>query len=98
MPAPTYSPPKMLGQKWEKLVWNAAFNSLTALSGLNTRTWLDSSEDAVNITKRLMSEIVNVAKADGAETRESLAEDLIKQVCDFKCSVTVLMGLIGVGH
>lgn len=81
MAAPVYSPPDMQVQKWEKLAWNAAFNSLTALAGLNTHTWLESSSGAEAVTTRLMKEIMNVAKAEGVFVRVDLAEVLVEQVC-----------------
>lgn len=71
----------MQTQKWEKLVWNAAFNGFTALSGLPTRTWLESSDEAVEVTRRLMSEIVDVAAIHNVSVRKNLVEELIEQVC-----------------
>lgn len=80
MPAPIYSAAEMQIQRWEKLAWNAAFNSFTAITGLNTRTWLDSSDDAIPTTKRLMREIIAVAHANGVLVRKDLDEILVNQV------------------
>jgi ketopantoate reductase len=80
MPAPIYSSAEMQIQRWEKLVWNAAFNSFTAITGLNTRTWLRSSDDAIPMTKRLMKEIIAVAHANGVLVRKDLDEILVNQV------------------
>lgn len=68
-------------QKWEKVVWNAAFNSLTALTQLDTLAWLNSSPEALAMTRRLMKEIMLVAEKCGATgVRKDLDEVLLKQV------------------
>lgn len=78
----------MQTQKWEKLVWNAAFNGFTALSGLPTRTWLESSDEAVEVTRRLMSEIVDVAEIHNVCVRTNLVDELIEQVCVYFTSLS----------
>ena len=55
--------PNIQIQRWEKVVWNAAWNSLTTLTLMDTHSWLSSSEDAIPMTKRLMKEVVDVARA-----------------------------------
>jgi len=59
---------------------NAVFSGLTALSGLDSLSWLKSSDEAMRVTRRLMSEIINVAAADGVIIRDSYADELIEQV------------------
>ncbi|KAI1814435.1 2-dehydropantoate 2-reductase [Poronia punctata] len=51
--------------RWEKVVWNAAWNSLTTLTDLDTHSWLDSSVDAEPLTRKLMGEVISVAQASG---------------------------------
>ncbi|KAJ0154725.1 putative 2-dehydropantoate 2-reductase [Colletotrichum tanaceti] len=57
--------PDVQVQRWEKVVWNAAWNSLTTLTLLDTHAWLGSSPDATLMTRRLMGEVVDVARACG---------------------------------
>jgi len=59
---------------------NAVFSGLTALSGMDSLSWLKSSDEAMRVTRRLMSEIINVAAADGVIIRDSYADELIEQV------------------
>jgi len=59
---------------------NAVFSGLTALSGLDSLSWLKSSDEAMRVTRRLMSEIINVAAADGVIITDSYAVELIEQV------------------
>lgn len=49
-------------QRWEKVVWNAAWNPLTTLTNVDTQTWLKSSPEATPMTRRLMREVIDVAK------------------------------------
>jgi len=52
-------------ERWYKVMWNAAWNSLTALSGVDIHRWLDASPASKIVTRRLMQEIVNIAEALG---------------------------------
>ncbi|KAJ6090298.1 Ketopantoate reductase ApbA/PanE [Penicillium sp. IBT 16267x] len=62
--------------RWEKTVWNVAWNSITALTMVDTQTWLHSSEDAEPFTRRLMQEVINIARGCGV----NLADDLIQKL------------------
>ena len=67
--------------RWEKVIWNIAWNSLTTLTGCDTETWLHSSPEAMNMTQRLMGEAVDVAKACGVpEIEHKLVDTLIERV------------------
>ncbi|KAJ5102491.1 hypothetical protein N7532_003020 [Penicillium argentinense] len=65
-------------QRWEKVVWNAAWNSLTALTMVDTQTWLHSSPDAEPYTRRLMREVIQIARGCGVP----LADELVDQLMD----------------
>ena len=67
-------------QRWEKVVWNVAWNSLTTLTLMDTQSWLSSSTEATPLTRKLMIEVITVAKACGIPIEESLADDLINKV------------------
>lgn len=47
---------------------NAAWNGLTALTDLDSTTYLQSSPGAEPLTRRLMHEIITIARALGIET------------------------------
>ena len=67
--------------RWEKVIWNIAWNALTTLTGCDTETWLHSSPEAMSTTKRLMGEAVDVAKACGVpEIEHTLVDTLIEEV------------------
>ncbi|VUC25725.1 unnamed protein product [Clonostachys rosea] len=55
--------PNIQVQRWEKVVWNAAWNSLTTLTLMDTHSWLSSSDDSTPLTRTIMTEVINVAKA-----------------------------------
>ncbi|KAF7718571.1 2-dehydropantoate 2-reductase [Penicillium ucsense] len=62
-------------KRWEKVVWNAAWNSVTTLTMVDTQTWLHSSPDAEPFTRKLMFEVITIARACGVP----LGDDLIDQ-------------------
>lgn len=66
--------------RWEKCVWNAAWNPLTALTQCNTTTWLESSTEAISSTKQLMREMITVAQRCDVPLKLELADELIDKV------------------
>ena len=68
----------MQAKRWEKVVWNVAWNSLTALTMVDTQTWLHSSDDAEPFTRQLMREVIHIARGCGVR----LADDLVDQLMD----------------
>lgn len=67
-------------QRWEKVVWNVAWNSLTTLTMLNTHAWLSSSDNATPLTKKLMQEVISVAQGAGVPLKDSLTDTLIARI------------------
>ncbi|KAL4882706.1 ketopantoate reductase PanE/ApbA-domain-containing protein [Aspergillus karnatakaensis] len=67
-------------RRWEKVVWNAAWNPITTLTDQDVASWLSSSADAVDYTRRIMGEVIAVAAAVGVELREGLVEELLERV------------------
>ncbi|OKL63251.1 hypothetical protein UA08_01845 [Talaromyces atroroseus] len=68
-------------QRWQKVVWNAAWNSLTTATLLDTHSWLESSPEAVPMTRRLMNEVIDVGRACGVTALEhSLTDSLIEKI------------------
>ncbi|KAJ9293517.1 hypothetical protein DTO271G3_7782 [Paecilomyces variotii] len=72
--------PNIQVQRWEKVVWNAAWNSLTTLTLLDTKSWLGSSPDALPLTRRLMTEVIDVARKVGVPIEHSLVDTLIEKI------------------
>jgi 2-dehydropantoate 2-reductase len=66
-------------QRWEKVVWNVAWNSLTTLTLLDTHTWLESSPEAMPMTRRLMREVIDVGRMCGVS---ALQYDLVDKLVD----------------
>lgn len=67
-------------QRWEKVVWNVAWNSLTTLTLLDTHSWLSSSPEARPMTRRLMCEVIDVAKRCNVPIEHELADRLIAKI------------------
>ncbi|KAK5708091.1 i-AAA protease yme1 [Elasticomyces elasticus] len=65
--------------KWEKVVWNVAWNSLTTLTGVDTQTWLKTPE-AMSMTRRLMREVIDVAKRCDVPLEHSLVDVHIERI------------------
>ncbi|KAI0506035.1 2-dehydropantoate 2-reductase [Xylaria bambusicola] len=72
--------PDIQVQRWEKVVWNAAWNSLTTLTMLDTHNWLKSSPEATPLTQRLMREVIDVANKCNVPLEYSLADRLINKI------------------
>ncbi|KAI8624998.1 2-dehydropantoate 2-reductase [Xylariaceae sp. FL1651] len=72
--------PNIQVQRWEKVVWNAAWNSLTTLTMLDTHSWLNSSPSATPLTRRLMHEVIDVAQKCDVPLEYSLADRLIDKI------------------
>lgn len=66
--------------RWEKVVWNAAWNALTTLTRSDTHAWLASSADAPPLTTRLMREVIAVARGLGVPLADALADDLVRRI------------------
>ncbi|KAI9470535.1 MAG: 2-dehydropantoate 2-reductase [Benjaminiella poitrasii] len=50
--------------RWQKLFWNAAFSPVCAMTGMNT-TQLLANEEAMNVVKSVMKEVIDAANAHG---------------------------------
>ncbi|HZO80200.1 MAG TPA: 2-dehydropantoate 2-reductase [Candidatus Binataceae bacterium] len=68
--------PRMRMLRWEKLLWNGAFNPVTALSRRCVGDVIDTPEGLATV-RALMREIVAVARAEGAELSEA---DIERQI------------------
>lgn len=62
--------------RWDKLIWNGAFNTVTTLTRRRVGEILDDSE-GLKLTRALMQEIVNVARAEGAKISDDRIDGYI---------------------
>jgi 2-dehydropantoate 2-reductase len=64
-------------QRWQKVVWNAAWNSITTMTLMDSLSWLDSSSEAMPVTRQLMNEVIDVGRACGVTTLEHGLVDVL---------------------
>lgn len=69
----------MQTKRWEKVVWNAAWNSLTSLTLLDTRSWLNS-EGGMSLARQLMTEVIDVARKCDVYLSYNLIDVLIDRI------------------
>lgn len=67
-------------KRWEKCVWNACWNPITTLTMVDTHTWLKSSTESTPMTKRLMIEMIEVARHCGVPLEYDLADSLMDKM------------------
>ncbi|TIA10854.1 2-dehydropantoate 2-reductase [Aureobasidium pullulans] len=67
-------------KRWEKVVWNVAWNPLTTLTMQDTQQWLSSSKESVSVTKRLMREVIGVARRSGVALEYGLVDILMERI------------------
>lgn len=72
--------PNVQKERWEKVVWNAAWNPLTTLTAVPVQTWLDSSDESLNVTRQLMREVIDVGRKCGVPLEYGLVDQLIEKV------------------
>lgn len=67
-------------KRWEKVIWNAAWNPLTTLTGTSVQSYLKSGPAATATAKGLMREVLLVAQTLGVPLSDSLPNDLVDKV------------------
>jgi 2-dehydropantoate 2-reductase len=76
---------EMQVKRWEKVIWNIAWNSLTTLTMLNTEQFLvHSSEYAIPLSRKLMHEAVTVARACNVNIDYSVIDALMDKTLGTK--------------
>ncbi|HEY6421374.1 MAG TPA: 2-dehydropantoate 2-reductase [Candidatus Binataceae bacterium] len=58
--------PRIMTLRWDKLIWNSAFNAVTTLTRRRVGEILDDPE-SLNLVRTLMTETLTVARAEGAD-------------------------------
>jgi 2-dehydropantoate 2-reductase len=66
--------------KWEKVVWNAAWNTLTALTQVDTHALLSSSPNAPPLSRQLMKEVIDVARKCEVPLEYELVDRLMDRI------------------
>lgn len=72
------------GKRWEKVIWNAAWNSISTITQTSAQFWMDSSPQAVTMIKRLMREMVEVAKHVGVRLDPGLPDRFCDKMAELK--------------
>lgn len=72
--------PNIQVQRWQKVVWNAAWEPLTVLTLMGALSWLSLSKEAMPMTRRLMKEVIDVARAFDMSIEYSLVDRLIVRI------------------
>ncbi|KAJ6508429.1 ketopantoate reductase PanE/ApbA C terminal-domain-containing protein [Mycena sanguinolenta] len=67
----------VLPDRWVKVIWNSAWNSLTALTQLRTRDFIATSSSAQEVARAILSEGINVAKAKGIAIPEDTLDSMM---------------------
>jgi len=62
--------------RWEKLIWNGALNTVATLTRRRVGEIIDDPE-GLKLLRTLMQEIVNVARAEGANISDDRIEEYI---------------------
>ncbi|KAJ7288031.1 ketopantoate reductase PanE/ApbA C terminal-domain-containing protein [Mycena rebaudengoi] len=75
---------------WVKLIWNSAWNSLTALTQLRTSDFIVTSSSAQSVARHIFSEGIEVARAKGIAIPDDTFDTLMAQytsITGFKSSM-----------
>lgn len=72
--------PNIQIQRWSKVVWNCAWNPLTTLTMVDTQTWLKSSPEATPTTRRLMREVIDIARRCNVPIDYDLVDTLMAKI------------------
>lgn len=67
-------------EKWSKCTLNAAWNPLTTLTMAVTHTWLKSSPESTPMMKRLMFEMIDIAKKCDVPIDYKLIDTLMDKI------------------
>lgn len=67
-------------RRWQKIVWNATWNPLTALTMLDTQSWLHSSGDADPLCRKLMREVIDIGRRCGVDLKYDLIDKLMARI------------------
>ncbi len=84
--------PHVERSRWQKLVWNAAFNPISVLAGALDTEALLKQEELTELARKAMGEVLTLARAAGHDLPESSVEqnlDATRSMKPFKTSMLV---------
>jgi 2-dehydropantoate 2-reductase len=71
-------------ERWVKVIWNACWNAVTTATQLRTNRFLEASPYALELSRSIMGEVVQVARAKGLTVPEGTIDKLIEQCTSVK--------------
>ncbi len=83
---------KVTRERWQKMVWNAAFNPISVLGGRADTLQMVDVPESEKLVRQVMKEVLALAKATGNELQDELIEGIIdrnKKMRPFKTSMLV---------
>ncbi|KAJ7451603.1 ketopantoate reductase PanE/ApbA C terminal-domain-containing protein [Mycena latifolia] len=63
--------------RWLKVIWNSAWNSLTTLTQISNTQFMSTSPNAIFVARSIFSEGINVAKAKGFAIPENTLDEMM---------------------
>lgn len=78
--------------RWEKLLWNIAFNTLSVLGNKANTSAIVNSPSALKLAKSLMSEIISIAKYENNSPGKKMITEMIertKKMNPYKTSMLI---------
>jgi len=78
--------------RWQKLVWNAAFNPVSVLGGAIDTLGILGAPGGESLIRQIMSEVLAIAKATGNEVPADIPDHYIKLTYDappYKTSMAI---------
>ena len=84
--------PEITRNRWQKMVWNAAFNPVSVLGGQADSKQMVDVPEAEDLIRRVMREILTLAAATGHELSDEVMENAIqgnRKMRPFKTSMLV---------
>ncbi len=89
---PCDASPNIIKGRWQKMIWNAAFNPISVLGGkADSKQMVDTSESE-ELVRNVMKEVMAIAKATGHEISDEVMENAIlgnRKMKPFKTSMLV---------
>ena len=71
-------------QRWQKLLWNVPFNSLSVIGGQIDTKEIMASESTIHLIRKIMNEILIVAEITGNKLDNGLIEKMIDSTKNMK--------------
>lgn len=70
--------------RYEKLLWNVPFNSLSVIGNKSSTKEIIEFEPLFNLSKKLMLEVISVAKSEGIQLKKSIVDEMLEKTKKMK--------------